>query len=916
MIKLSSLNKFYNKGRANEVHALNNVDMTLPEKGMIAFFGKSGCGKTTLLNVIGGLDEASSGSVTFDGKRMSPNSDVERNLNVGYIFQNYNLSDRISVYENVALSLRLCGVTDEEEIEKRVMAALESVDMAKYRKRIPTALSGGQQQRVAIARAIVKNPTLILADEPTGNLDEQNTVMVMDLLKAISRERLVLLVTHEAHLVDSYCDKVIEIADGCVIDQRENEITEGYHAKKTNEVYLGDMEREEFSNDGFCFEYFGSPESKPTKIRIIEAGGTLYISADDGARLRLADASSELIVHEGKYVEKPRAEVKELPNELRAPLKAGGKLGKMYSLKSAVKSGYQANFRKGKKRKGLLIAGMLCFSAIIVFVFAFFGTAVYEYLQVEQYYNSHTVAVSATDMSEEEAREIISNGKADHYTITGYFSEYSPNIHQTLSFSFGNFETSIYSYNSSVYNSNIHPLPARMLENRKVIEGVGEIKSENEIIITKTLADKLIELAATTSLSDYRDLLFASTSEYNYYYGYYGGDYYYDYYDPQRASASSYRVVGIVEGVDEEVFYHEYVYLQNKISNLYGVNKNYVSDLEHSGVDMPALERGSVYVRGGQTGEKIVIAGKSFKIAGQFELGVSDEMFEEYLENWYGQDDMVKSLEDYVNWSYGFYGFEGWLEYNKGYYDEDDPNARPAYEEFMTYAQKDYESFIESIKNDCASYYNNSLPTVIMTREDMEDISITYSVGQAVDYLASSIYKGGFYVFYTDDVDSLGEEMTAKYGLSKVVTPDTARQALRSDYYGTFVMLGIMLVIVCSVLSLCLYFIMRSALLGDIKEVGINRAIGVSRRNLCYRYFIETMVLFALTIFVGYLLTSWLMSALSAISSSAMMIAYYPWWIALAAFALIFGVTVVCGQLPIRSLLRKTPAEILAKYDI
>ena len=158
--------------------------------------------------------------------------------------------------------------------------------------------------------------------------------------------------------------------------------------------------------------------------------------------------------------------------------------------------------------------------------------------------------------------------------------------------------------------------------------------------------------------------------------------------------------------------------------------------------------------------------------------------------------------------------------------------------------------------------------------------------------------------------------MTAKYGLSKVVTPDTARQALRSDYYGTFVMLGIMLIIVCSVLSLCLYFIMRSALLGDIKEVGINRAIGVSRRNLCYRYFIETMVLFALTIFVGYLLTSWLMSALSAISSSAMMIAYYPWWIALAAFALIFGVTVVCGQLPIRSLLRKTPAEILAKYDI
>ena len=275
MIRLNSLNKFYNKGRLNEVHAVNNIDMALPEKGMIAFFGKSGCGKTTLLNMIGGLDEASSGSVTFDHKRMSPNADEARNLNVGYIFQNYNLSDRMSVYDNVALSLRLCGVTDEDEIEKRVMAALESVDMAKYRKRIPTALSGGQQQRVAIARAIVKNPTLILADEPTGNLDEQNTVMVMDLLKAISRERLVLIVTHEAHLVDSYCDKVIGIADGRIVEERDNEITEGYHAQKTNEVYLGDMEREELSDGEFCFEYYGAKENKPTKIRIIESGGTL-----------------------------------------------------------------------------------------------------------------------------------------------------------------------------------------------------------------------------------------------------------------------------------------------------------------------------------------------------------------------------------------------------------------------------------------------------------------------------------------------------------------------------------------------------------------------------------------------------------------------------------------------------------------
>ena len=915
MIRLNSLNKFYNKGRLNEVHAVNNIDMALPERGMIAFFGKSGCGKTTLLNMIGGLDEASSGSVTFDHERMSPNADEARNLNVGYIFQNYNLSSRMSVYENVALSLRLCGVSDESEIEKRVMAALESVDMAKYRNRIPTALSGGQQQRVAIARAIVKNPALILADEPTGNLDEQNTVMVMDLLKAISRERLVLIVTHEAHLVDSYCDKVIGIADGRIVEERDNEITEGYHAQKTNEVYLGDMEREELTDGGFCFEYYGSKESKPTKIRIIESGGTLYISADEGARLRLADASSELIVHEGKYVEKPKVAEKELPEVLRAPIKKDGKVGRMYDLKGAIKSGYQANFRKGKKRKGFLIAGMLFFSAIIVFVFAFFGTAVYEYLQVEQYFNSHTVAVNANAMSEEEAREIVSGGKAEHYTITDMYSEYNPNVHENLNFSFGDFETSRYAYNNRVYNSNIHPLPARLLEGREVVEGVGEIKSENEIIITRQLADKLIETAATTSLSDYRDLLYANASNgYRYYGGGYG-DIMMDYYDPYEVSAQSYRVVGIVEGEDEEAFYHDYTYLVKQISMLYGVSNTYISDLEHSEVDLPALEQGSIYVREGVEGEKFVIAGKSYKIAGHIKIDVSDEMLEAYIMRFYGSN-IIESLQSYVGYMYGIYDFESWLYQQKtGYYDDKPDQAEADYKEFLESKEKEYKSFIVSIRNDCASSKYFTLPTLIMTREDMEDISITYSTG-SVGGLSSYIYSGGYYVFYSNDADTLGEELAAEYGEKQVVTAQTSRESLRGEYYGTFVMLAIMLVIVCSVLSLCLYFIMRSALLGDIKEVGINRAIGVSRKNLCYRYFVETMVLFVLTIFVGYLLTSWLMAALSAMGSGLMMIVYYPWWIALAALALIFAVTAVCGQLPIRTLLRRTPAEILAKYDI
>jgi ABC-type lipoprotein export system ATPase subunit len=241
MIKLQGLHKYFNKGRQNEIHVINDISLELPEKGMVAIFGKSGCGKTTLLNVIGGLDSFASGSLTIEGQDVRRNTDVIRNRYIGYIFQNYNLNKSETCFENVADALRLCGMTDADEIESRVMAALSNVGMDKYRSHTPDTLSGGQQQRIAIARAIVKNPRIILADEPTGNLDEANTVMIMDLLKQIARDHLVLLVTHEANLVDYYCDTVVELSDGCVVSVKKNTAANVFAARDKNDVYLGEL---------------------------------------------------------------------------------------------------------------------------------------------------------------------------------------------------------------------------------------------------------------------------------------------------------------------------------------------------------------------------------------------------------------------------------------------------------------------------------------------------------------------------------------------------------------------------------------------------------------------------------------------------------------------------------------------------
>ena len=909
MIKIDKLNKYYGGRGASQVHAVNDVSLTLPDSGMVAIFGKSGCGKTTLLNMVGGLDKASSGEVLIDGKKITPDSDSARNLKVGYIFQNYNLSERMSVYDNVAVSLRLCGMTDEAEIEARVLAALRSVDMEKYRKRLPTALSGGQQQRVAIARAIVKNPSLILADEPTGNLDEQNTVMVMDLLKSLSRDRLVLLVTHEAHLVDSYCDKVIGLSDGKIFEERENSVTEGYIGKKANEVYLGDMERDELSDGELTFEYYGDRENKPTKLRIISAGGVLYISASDDVKLKIADKSSELIVHEGKYTEKPKSEPKELPPELKAPIHEG-KSGRLYNFKGALKSGFNSNFAKKRKRKILLILTMMCFAAIIVFVVGLFGAAIYNFSTVEQYFNSNVVGVSANEMTNDEAREVVSRGDAELFVISGSFRDYSPNVHDYLNFSFGSYDTASYGIRyDNAGSENVQALPISLLEGRRLLAGSDEIKAENEIIITAAVADTIIKAMGNSNINSYDDLVHANVSR--------GGRYGY-YYDGMdmispggRVQNSKLKVVGVVSGSDEEAFYHEYTYLQKTLTDLYGVNAGYFSDLEHSGFDLPELESGSVYTLEGYTYggyEKTVIGGQSYKIVETYTVEITDEQLGKHCKDYYGYD-LTEGVEAYLRYYYGLNSYEDWAA---SYYGKEGLSK----EEAKSLLESEYQSFLERAKMECLQRAGSNVPQVIMTLDDMKRVATSYSVGKDSEGLTSGIYQGGTYVFYSNDAKALGESMIDKYGEDNVTTPKSSRDYLRAEYYGTFVSLTVVLIVVSAIMSLCLYFIMRSSLMGDIKEVGISRAIGVSKRNLSYRYLIETLMLFVMTIFVGFLLSSILMGMLTNLPASMGMIVYYPWWLGIITLIGIIFITVICGQMPIRSLLRRSPAEILAKYDI
>ena len=225
-IKVENIVKTFNRHSRNANKVLKGVSFELPEKGLTCIFGKAGSGKTTLLNIIGGLEKADSGKVYIDGECTSGKTDKIRNAKIGFIFQNYYLEKGYTIAEILRNQMIIAGFKDEKEIARRTEEALKLVDMERFKNKLGDALSGGQQQRVAIARAIVKGSDVILADEPTGNLDAENTMKVMDILKEISKTQLVVIVTHEVSLIKKYADSHIKIVDGELVEDGEIEETD------------------------------------------------------------------------------------------------------------------------------------------------------------------------------------------------------------------------------------------------------------------------------------------------------------------------------------------------------------------------------------------------------------------------------------------------------------------------------------------------------------------------------------------------------------------------------------------------------------------------------------------------------------------------------------------------------------------
>ena len=221
MLKLVNIKKSYNLGEKEEVKALKGISIDFRESEFVSILGPSGCGKTTLLNIIGGLDRYSFGDLIINNKSTKEFKDKDfdsyRNHQIGFVFQSYNLISHQTVLANVELALTLSGVSKKER-KKRALKALKEVGLSDQVNKKPNQLSGGQMQRVAIARALVNDPEIILADEPTGALDSKTSVQIMDLLKKISKDKLIIMVTHNEELAKTYSTRVIKLLDGEVLE--------------------------------------------------------------------------------------------------------------------------------------------------------------------------------------------------------------------------------------------------------------------------------------------------------------------------------------------------------------------------------------------------------------------------------------------------------------------------------------------------------------------------------------------------------------------------------------------------------------------------------------------------------------------------------------------------------------------------
>ncbi|MBU1094762.1 MAG: ABC transporter ATP-binding protein/permease [Firmicutes bacterium] len=502
MIRVEGLHKYFFRHKKNEIHVLNDMTIDFPDTGLVVLLGPSGSGKTTLLNVIGGLDNIQQGTIEFDNQVIHGYNtgtwDKLRNESIGYVFQNYNLLPHLSVFDNIALVLKMMGISDPEIVENRVNYILNAVNMYPYRKKKSTQLSGGQQQRVAIARALVKNPRVIIADEPTGNLDSKNTLDIMNIIKEISKQKLVVLVTHEKDIAKIYGDRILEIKDGVVIDDYVNEALHDHEVSDDNVIYLKDLDQlSEMKDTHVSIDLFNDSKQvvEPVQIRLIVKNKTLYIDVDSQFnKVKLVDSSSNLVIKNENYVKKNREEMFETSFKLEAldNKDVHRNFKTIVSLKQIFMLALQKIIYSSRRGKIMLFSFIMA-GAVIAVALSLAAATIIPDLSSRRFEDNYViVSERLTDKITYQQLEDYSGDNADLYvnTLNQLNIEVIDPAHE---------EDSLFTFAENI----------DILEHAKgkILEGRNPI-ADDEIIISSVLADRMISTTGSEfGIWSYKHLL-------------------------------------------------------------------------------------------------------------------------------------------------------------------------------------------------------------------------------------------------------------------------------------------------------------------------------------------------------------------------------------------------------------------------
>ena len=863
MIKVEKLNKYYNKGKSNELHVINETSLTFADTGLVCILGESGSGKTTLMNTISGLDDFANGTIDVDGETItkfgSAKQESVRNEKFGYIFQNYYLLQERSVAYNIKLALSLYDISEEEK-ESRVDYVLKAVGMARFKKRLVSQLSGGQQQRIAIARALAKTPRVIFADEPTGNLDEQNTIKIMGILKKVSKDCLVILVTHERSIADFFADRILEIADGKVVKDFEKTSHGTYSYNDDNNLYLQEYEKKTYDHEASKLETFSNEEAPGIKIRLIYENGKYYVTTESEVPIEYLTADKDIQVIDSKRPQVDLSEIEEMDYNLasvQSTKKPKLSLKEIWSI--AI-----SNIAMMGKRQVLLVLTFLVMAVLVVLTVQDMMGILSINKEDVVTNDSHVISVRASKGA------LISSDEMDE-NFGKFISDVEKNQKKVLIMPETSGVKLYYQYEGFWQLENVTSalegftvVPLEKLSKKDLIYGRMP-KGANEIVIDRWVLDQFIngESEVANMISNVEHFLNGTVTT-------------------ATEQGDEYKIVGISDSKEPDVYMDKFQALS-------------FSDFGTSVTSLDTLKAlDDSYASTNLAKDECLL-----------DAGTAEEAM---------LSELTLTYHAYVKY-YTTGGFR-----NAGRdadFDEYEKEYGITYQEFLELLKHPEEMDLTyTAGNDMEFKVAGILP-------DDYQASMVLSDEAYASVVLETAKKYHRFAAYSEDREGLKEliekKLSKEYGdtlnftINDKYGDDMAKlKEERSQMLSARLIVTITIFVISMIL---LYFTMKANVAMRITDLGVYRLLGISKGSIIGLFVIENAVITSYTSLLGVIVTTIITKFIASVPSLEMDLVY-PWYAILFTILFLYLVNIVIGILPVRKMLKLPPAQLAAKYDM